>query len=169
MIGCSTNYTPLPKGYFRIDLPKKTYQKTNINCPFTFNYLQNASLTDNRNCWFDITYMSLNAKIHCTYKKINGNLYQLIEDAHNLVYNHVVAADGIKETMFYNKNTAGLLYSLEGNAATPVQFFVTDSTKHFLRGALYFNCEPNADSLKPVINYIKKDIEELMSSISWNY
>ena len=169
LIGCSENYTPLPKGYMRINLPDNSYQLTEIPCPFTFNYSKHANLTENNNCWFNVTYFSLNAKIHCTYKKINENLDELLQDAHSMVYNHIMAADGIKETVYTNElKTGGLLYSLEGNAATPLQFFITDSNKHFLRGALYFNCEPNSDSLKPVINYIEKDIRELMNSIVWD-
>jgi len=169
-VSCVQNYTPLPTGYFRIEIPKNKYQNSKIECPFTFNYSLLAKMVTNKNfCWFNIHYSNLNAKIHCTYKPVKNNLHSLLEDSHSLVYNHIVAADAIKEIAYINKeaNVGGILYKLQGNSATPIQFFITDSIKHFLRGALYFNNEPNADSLKPVVEYIEQDIRELIHSLKW--
>lgn len=60
-----------------------------------------------------------------------------------------------------------MYFDLGGNTATANQFFVTDTTKHFLRGALYFDATPNADSLSIVNDFLKKDLEHLINSLKW--
>ena len=93
----------------------------------------------------------------------------LINDAHTFVGKHVVKADAITQTRYEDSSSSvyGILFDIKGNTASSVQFFVTDSILHFLRGALYFNTEPNKDSLAPVIDFIREDIVHLIESMHW--
>jgi len=172
---CKEKYTPKPRGFFRIDLPKKEYSKLSLDLPYTFNYATCADINvDNsqkhNDYWINIEYPEINGKIHISYLKINNNFDQIIEDTRKLAYKHSIKADAIKEKTYSNpeKNVYGILYEIEGNAASSVQFFLTDSIEHYLRGALYFTAEPNKDSLAPVINFVKDDIKVLIESFEWN-
>lgn len=173
-ISCGRSYTPKPTGYFRIDLPLHEYSFYSGNCPFTFYYPTFATVVAdssqrNEPCWFNIDLRGYKAQIHLTYKPINGNLSELTEDARNLAYKHTIKADAINERLFLSPENKvyGILYEIKGNAASSVQFFVTDSTKHFLRGALYFNVKPNKDSLAPLIEHFKTDISHLIETFAW--
>ncbi len=170
------NYTPKPQGYYRIELPKKAYQKYSAACPFSFEYPVAATLSnDNTNsaepCWLNLDYPTLKGRIYLSYKPVGGksNLNKLLEDTRSMVYKHTVKADDIRERAYGNptKKVYGNMYEIGGNAASSLQFYVTDSTQHFLRGALYFYCPPNADSLAPVIGYVKEDIAHLMETVEW--
>jgi len=174
IIGCEENPIPKPLGYYRIDFPKKEYINYNGNCPYTFEFPKRSLLNDNMpgkpNCWMNLHYPQYQATIHFTYNPItNNNLGKYIEDSRKMVMEHIVKADDIVEKMVANDSTEvyGLTYNFSGNTATIYQFFITDSTKHFLRGAMYFNLPPNPDSLQPVSTYIKKDLEHLISSFRW--
>lgn len=175
MGSCTKKYTPKPRGYFRIDLPKKEYVKLEKDYPYSFEYSSSAQITKDNSLhtnkyWININYPQINGKIHISYLQIHNNFDEIVEDTRKLAYKHTIKADAINETFFSNpeKNVHGMLYEIEGNAASSVQFFVTDSIKNYLRGALYFNAEPNKDSLAPVINYIKEDIKVLIESFEWN-
>lgn len=173
--GC-TEYVPKPRGYFRIDLEEKNYELyQNDDLPCQFEYAKNVSRVRMKgskqdSIWIDVVYPQLNAKIYCTYKKMNGNFLQLSEEARMLVYKpHTVKADAISESLYQNaeRNVYGILYELKGNTASNVQFVVSDSVTHFLRGALYFNSNPNKDSIAPVVNYINEDIIHLVETLRW--
>ena len=173
-ICCKRHYTPKPAGYLRIDFPEKEYQLYNSTCPFSFEYPVYSKITDDTSriaepCWINIEFPHFGAKIHISYKTVNKNLNTYIEDSRTLAYKHTVKADAINETLYSNNETKvyGLLYDIKGDAASNVQFYVTDSTKHFLRGSLYFNVQPNADSLAPVINFVKDDIIHLVETLKW--
>lgn len=173
--GCKRNYTPKPRGYFRIDMPKKEYKTLADSFPYTFQYpvytnIKKDESINTEKYWINIEYPELNGKIHISYKKINKNINQLIEDTRELAYKHTIKADAINETMFQKpeQNVYGILYEIEGNAASSVQFFLTDSVENYLRGALYISVEPNKDSLAPVIDFIKTDIKVLIESFEWN-
>lgn len=172
---CKRSYTPKPRGFFRIDMPKKEYTSLPDSFPYTFQYPAYAKINNDNTrlserYWINIEYPDLNGKIHISYKKVNNNINQLIEDSRDLAYKHTIKADAINETMFVKpeKHVYGILYEIEGNAASSVQFFLTDSVENYLRGALYINVEPNKDSLSPVIDYIKSDIKVLIESFEWN-
>jgi len=111
----------------------------------------------------------LKGKIHLSYKTIHNNFNELMEDSRRLAYKHTIKADAINEQMFIDdeKHVFGILYDIQGDAASSIQFFATDSTTHFLRGSLYFNVIPNKDSLAPVVSFVKKDIIKLMETLSW--
>jgi gliding motility-associated lipoprotein GldD len=174
LVSCGRSSIPRPYGYFRVDLPEHTYRTIDtLSLPYRFDLPKNAKLVS-RNAggekfWIDIYYPKLNASIYCSYKPVNGNLIELLEDTRKIVYKHSVRADGIGEKVFDHpeKNVHGILYDLKGNTASSVQFILTDSTKHFFRAALYFNNVPNKDSIAPMSNYIREDIVRIMESFEW--
>lgn len=170
----SDNYTPKPTGYFRIDLPEKKYQTTDINCPFKFEIPIYANITHNPNqtetpCWFDINFTNLNASIYMSYKPVNNNINDYLEDSRTLAFKHTVKAFDIEQNTisFPERNVYGLIYEIEGNTASSYQFHLTDSNNHFIRGSLYFNNLPNQDSIQPVLIFIKKDIEQIFNTLEW--
>jgi gliding motility-associated lipoprotein GldD len=174
LFSCDRDYVPKPRGYFRIDIPEKKYSRYNPgDCPFSFEVPQYASMVRDTNnlaepCWMYIKFPRFNSEIFISYKEVKNNLNQYLEDTHLLVYKHTVKADQITEKRIANRNNVyGVLYDIGGNAASQVQFFATDSSKHFIRGALYFNAVPNSDSIAPVLDFIKKDITQLINTIEW--
>lgn len=167
-------FTPKPKGYFRIDLPKKEYHAIEKDCPFVFETPNYTSLRQDANrpemsCWFDIVFDNLNASIYLSYKPVDDNLNQYLEDSRSLAFKHTVKAFDIEQqkVSFPDKRVWGLIYSIEGNAASAYQFHLTDSTSHFLRGSLYFNNMPNQDSIQPVLDFIKEDITHIFETFEW--
>jgi len=172
-------YTPKPKGYFRIELPEKQYQRYSSECPYSFEYPVYAQVERHNtflgedvsdSCWLDIRIPRLTGDIHLSYKTIGGNntLEKLIEDAHQLAYKHTIKADYIDESLIQTPTgIGGILYELGGNSASNIQFYLTDSTQHFLRGSLYFGATPNQDSLAPVIQFVRADMLHLIETLRW--
>jgi len=168
--GCDSDYSPKPFGYFRIDTPAKEYQKLSEDCPYSFEYNKSAKLKTKNNCWFDIRYPELKATLQLTYREVtDDNLESLLRDGHDLAYNHTVKADGIEEKLFQNDQNRvyGLMYHLKGDVATSLQFYMTDSTEHFLRGVLYYYATPNADSLQPANEFMKGELAHLIETLKW--
>jgi gliding motility-associated lipoprotein GldD len=172
--GCRRKYTPKPRGYFRIDLPDKEYQLYNDSCPYTFEYPTYGTIVPDNDylsepCWINIEFPQFMGKIHISYKTVSDNINVLLEDSHTLAYKHTIKAQAINETLFLNEEDKvyGVMYDISGDAASAVQFFVTDSVTHYLRGSLYFNIQPNSDSLAPVIEFFQKDMIHLIESIRW--
>ena len=173
----SKRTTPKPRGYYRIALPfERSYAPAPLgeSCPYTFEVSSLATVapaTDEHSepFWVNVSYPAYNAKIHISYKPLRGNLDRYIEDTHYLVYRHTVKADAIVQQRFAGEHgrSFGYLYEIGGNAASNVQFYLTDSARHFLRGSLYFNTHPNRDSLQPVIDYLTEDIMHLMETVRW--
>lgn len=164
--------TPKPRGYFRIDMPKRNYLQYDYTCPYKFEYPEYSIVFPGKSehpCWLNLYFPLNDATIYFTYKNINGNLEELTEDARTMVYKHTIKAEAINEIAFENDSlkTYGILYDIKGNVASSLQFFITDSTSHFLRGALYFNTRPNKDSIAPVLSYIREDIIHLIESTEW--
>jgi gliding motility-associated lipoprotein GldD len=171
---CGKTAIPRPYGYFRVDLPAHSYRMIDtLNLPYRFEISKNAVLisrdSKDGKFWVDIDYPTLNATIYCSYKPVKGNLIELLEDTRKIVYKHSVRADGIGEKAYDHKenNVHGILYDLKGNTASSVQFVLTDSTRNFFRGALYFNNIPNKDSIAPMSDYIREDIVHIMESFEW--
>lgn len=178
---CKEKYTPKPRGFFRIDFPEKTYHSLNNNFPYQFDIPDYAKiLGDSRNpdqpYWINVIISDNKAEIHISYYKLkddsNSSKYELanfMEETRRLAYKHSVKADAIEEQIFINseKNVFGTTYRISGNAASPFQFFLTDSTTHFLRGALYISEVPNIDSLKPVIDFLVPDVVRLIETTTW--
>lgn len=173
ILSACEKYTPKPSGYFRIDLPKHDYKKSNDFDYFNFLISKQAviqkSLHGNKN-EFNIIYPQFNAEIFCSYIPTNKeNIPQLSEESRKFVYLHIQKADAIQEMVYENKehNVFGLIYNIKGNVASPIQFSLTDSLHSFFRGALYFNHKPNQDSIAPVLEYVNKDIQTLIESFQW--
>jgi len=171
---CEKTSIPRPYGYFRVDLPLHSYRTIDtLNLPYRFDLPKNARLINRKTVgetyWIDLYYPTLNASIYCSYKPVKGNLIDLLEDTRKIVYKHSVRADGIGEKVFDHpeKNVHGILYDLKGNTASSVQFVLTDSTRNFFRGALYFNNVPNKDSIAPMANFIREDVIHIMESFEW--
>ncbi len=168
---------PKPRGYFRIDLPEIAYRHFDSTFPYTFQYPVYAQISfdgfvSDNPYWMNIDYPTFNGRVHLSYKPLaDHSLYKLQEDARDLVFRHAQKAVGIKEANYADelRRVFAKSYTISGrDAASPYQFYITDSANHFLRGALYFNVSPNNDSLYPVINYIIEDINHLIETISWN-
>jgi len=179
--GCNEVSVPKPKGYFRIDLPQKSYIKFNENpsgnlsLPFSFEYPAYGQLLVNEEKgenpgWFNIEFPSYKAKIYLTYMNVGNDFAGLMEQTYKMnVKNHISKADAINEVKYINQENRvyGVLYDLKGNTASAVQFYITDSVKHYLRGSLYFSAEPDADSLAPVISFFREDIIHLIETLKW--
>lgn len=173
---CQRNYSPKPRGYFRIEFPEKAYQQYQTDCPYTFEYPVYAeivpdTLPNAQPCWIDIAFPQFNGRIHLSYQPVTSQkvFNELVEDARTFAFKHTVKATAIDEgrIAYPDRNVYGIYYSISGNTASSVQFFLTDSTRHYLRGALYFNEEPRLDSIQPVLDFIKKDIDVMIKSFEW--
>lgn len=171
---CQRRAVPKPLGYFRIAIPDTSYTSpTFVDYPYTFRLSKNAWVenhpAEGEKYWIDIQYPTLNATIHCSYKPICNNFRILTRDAQEFLYKHSTVASAIPAQEYSNpeQRVWGLYYELHGNTATPIQFILTDSIKHFFRGSVYCNSIPNQDSLAPVYEYLKKDVRMIMESMEW--
>ena len=177
MIACQNNeYSPKPKGYFRIIYPEKKYQQFDGSAPFSFEYPVYAKMEadQGRNVkkdWFNMHFTQFNAYLHLTYYDVtNQAAYdEMVEDARKLAFKHTIKASAIDQKLinYPDRKIYGIYYAIEGNTASSVQFFLTDSAKHYFRGALYFNERPQYDSIEPVVKFIKKDIDKMISTFKW--
>lgn len=178
LMGCKENYTPKPHGYLRIDMPKThSYKATPKKLPFTsfysdlahWNELKSEQAHKRHSLWYNIDYKKYNAKVHLSYIQIENNLDSLLEESHKFAFEHTSRADAIDERTIHDeiKDVHCVVFNLKGNSASNMEFWATDSTKHFLRGALYLNTTPNVDSLNTIIDYIKEDINFFVQNIEW--
>jgi len=174
LYSCSSTPIPKSRGYFRLEFPAKNYVLFDSIFPYKFYYPAYGKIKADiqpgaEKYWINIDFQKYKARIHISYKNVNGNVDNLIEDVRTLAYKHTIKADAINEKIFANpeKKVYGILYDIRGNAASSLQFYVTDSVKHFLRGALYFNVHPNKDSLSPAVEFFGKDMTHLIESIEW--
>jgi gliding motility-associated lipoprotein GldD len=173
---CKQSYTPKPAGYMKITFPEKAYRLYSDQQYYQFEIPVYARVDIDSGPrsepgWINVEFPSLNGTIHLSYKPVDDHLNALITDCRELVYKHTVKAQGIEETPFIepDQRRFGMIYDLKGDVASAVQFFITDSTDHFLRGSLYFNCRPNRDSLNPVIDFLREDILHLIETTQWKY
>ena len=174
MISCKHDYTPKPRGYFRIAFPHKAYHQMNMDLPYTFKVPDYSSISKDSDSqakpyWINVDVPGNKASIHISYKTIKGNLAQYTEESRMLAYKHAQKASAIDEKLYINraKKVYGTVYNIKGNVASPMQFYLTDSTHHFIRGALYIREIPNIDSLQPVINFLEQDVLQLVESTEW--
>ena len=173
-LGCKKeNYQPKPFGYMRVKFPEHQYVKFDTTFPYSFEYPVYGKIQDDPEAtdpyWINIQFPQFKATLHITYYPVHNNLDTMLEDSHMLVYKHTIKADNITAKDYVNDslNVHATLFILEGNAATPYQFHITDSTKHFLRGSFYFNVRPSYDSLYPFINFFKDDIMHFIETFKW--
>jgi gliding motility-associated lipoprotein GldD len=194
---CNRPYTPKPRGYFRIDFPERSYVEFNEQgFPYRFDYpaygriVRDSSLFDGAEknpFWINIDFPGFNGRIYLSYKAIGGsssykvkrgekyidsvamNTFDgLVDEAYRMTFKHTTKASGISDSLFRTANgVSGAYFRVEGNAATARQFYVTDSTRHFLRGALYFDSTPNEDSLSVVNAFLEADMRHLIETLRW--
>lgn len=176
LAACENTWLPRPTGYNKIDLPKHAYERLTGDYPYVFD-VPNASQVENDSFniaekdWVNLNYKDFGAKVHLTYKKIEGDkltFEALSKDAFTLTAKHQIKAYGIEEGILLTPNGyTAVVAELTGEVPTQFQFFVTDSTQHFLRGALYFNTAMKNDSLSPIIEHIKIDMTHLINSVKF--
>lgn len=181
LFSCSSgaDYVPKPKGYPRIDFPAKKYIVFDTAvAPYTFEMPVYASMEKDTlsnytpdPTWFNMVFKPYNATLHITYYKFgNWVLFDsLVYDTRKLVQKHMQKADDIIEEPFRDSEnkTSGLIFRIQGNTATNLNFYATDSSRHFFRGALYFNKKTNPDSIAPVYQFIREDVMHLIKTLKW--
>lgn len=180
LFSCNSPYIPKPTGYFKINFPEKKYQQFNQqNYPYTFEYPVYARVVKDSTFfgdstenpwWINVEFPQFSARIYLSYKVIGEKykLEKLLNDAFDLTNKHTVKASYIDDSLMnVSANVHGMYFKVEGNVATANQFFLTDSTKNFLRGALYFYATPNEDSLRPVNQFLVEDMKHLISTFRW--
>jgi gliding motility-associated lipoprotein GldD len=170
------DYLPKPKGYNRIDLPYRAFANLEEGKPYTFQYSVHARVEPDsfnlaETSWINLNYTSLGGKVHLTYLELDTkgkDIKTVVNDAINLTAKHQIKAYGIEESiMMTPKGYTGVVAELTGEVPTQFQFFVTDSTRNFLRGALYFDTALKNDSLAPAIEYIKIDMAHLINTLEF--
>ncbi|WP_372756830.1 gliding motility lipoprotein GldD [Mariniflexile sp.] len=176
---CGQDYVPKPKAYLRLDYPNAKYKTITANVPFTFESNNLASdirikklAAPTESYGINIEYPTLKGTIFLTYKAINGDenvLTEYLRDAQKFTLEHTIKADEIPVFPYENKKRKvyGVFSEVKGNVASPAQFYITDSVKHFLVGSLYFYAKPNYDSILPAANYLQKDMMQIMETLHW--
>lgn len=181
LFACNSDYTVGKKrGYFKIEFPAKSYRKFDQpGYPYTFEYPVYANIVKDTTFfdskpenpwWINIDFPQFAARVHVSYKEIGKNKFDsLVNDAIQLSYKqHTYKASAIEDSVITTPNDIhGMYFTLSGNTATANQFFLTDSTKHFLRGALYFSATPNEDSIGVVNDFLKQDLFHLINTLKW--
>ena len=176
LASCGKVSSPRPYGYYRITPPDTAYvpfEAQYPSYPYAFALSQNAVVRPRTDVaepyWINLYYPALDATIHCSYKPVHNNLRELTNDALEFVYRNASFASAIPERDYTHPEVRvyGVLFDLEGNTASSCQFFVTDSTNHFFRASVYCNCPPNADSLAPVYEYLRKDVIKMVETFNW--
>ena len=176
-ISCNDEYVPKPKGYNRLDLPDPAYRQLVENHPYTFEYSKYAVIRKDSSSiaephWINVYYPAFDADIQLTYKSLashsdNKRLNELIDDSYKLANKHQVKAYSIEETLIKTPlGKSATIIELSGDVPSPFQFYLTDSSHHFMRGALYFK-STRIDSLTPVIEYMKKEVMHLVNTVEW--
>ncbi len=196
-VACNSPYTPKPRGYFKIDFPERSYVSfQEPSFPYSFEYpaygriVRDSSLFDGaaeHPYWINIDFPAFKGRIYLSYKAIGrystfkvkrGDKYVdslglntfegLVDEAYRMTFKHTTKASGISDSLFRTGHgVSGVYFKVEGNAATARQFFVTDSSRHFLRGALYFDSTPNEDSLSVVNDFLEADMKHLIQTFRW--
>lgn len=177
LAGCDNEeevFSPKPRGYFRINFPEKSYRVYDSICPYKFEIPVYARMNQDKHnganpCWLNLEFPKYKATVYLSYNSVNNDIGKFLEDAHDIANRHQVKATGLDEITVLRDSAKvyGLVFDIAGNTASSVQFYLTDSTRHFLRGSLYFYSAPNIDSLRIVVDFIKKDILHLINTTSW--
>lgn len=197
IFSCNSPFTPKPRAYFKISFPERSYQAFDRpGFPYSFEYPVYATISKDSTLfdesgddayWINVDFPQFKGRVYLSYKTIGGSgIYKvktdkgykdsvvrntfdgLKDEAFRMTFKHSLKASGIEDSAFRTPNgISGVYFNVEGNAATSRQFFLTDSTKHFLRGALYFDTAPNADSLAVVNDFLEKDMTHLINTLKW--
>jgi gliding motility-associated lipoprotein GldD len=179
--GGSSDYAPKRTGYFRIALPERKYVSyprlptSGVGgCPFTFEYPDYAEVLKDsgkgsETVWLNVVFPRFRCNLYLSYMEVDSNLADYLEECRQFVTRHEIIASAIDEQAVINRKEKvyGAIYNIEGNTATNFQFYLTDSARNFIRGALYFYAVPNKDSIAPALNFVKADIEHLINTFRW--
>lgn len=176
---CNSDYTVKPKGYFKIQFPAKQYQLFNqLGYPYLFEYPVYSTITRDSSFfgeatenpwWINVDFPEFAGRVHISYKQIGKhNLDKLVTDAYSMTNKHTLKAYSINDSLMTTpNNVTGVYFSVGGNVATATQFYLTDSTKHFLRGAMYFEATPNEDSMRIVHRFVEEDLKHIINTFRW--
>lgn len=172
LLACGDEVQPKPDAYLALQYPEAEYEPFNNNCPYSFEKNKHANANNARgtnDCWMNLNYGDLKGTIFITYQPVRNNLDSLLTDAQKLPLQHTIKADAIEGSVYTNdyNRTYGMFYQVSGDAASQAQFYLTDSINHFLTGSVYFEAQPNFDSILPAAAYLKKDIRHLMETVEW--
>ena len=168
--GGDSSVQPKPLGYLGLDYGKPEYITSGVKDTYEFMMNKQAVFQNLENGWAKINYPKLRASIDITYRPVDGNLRGLMMESEKLTFSHAVKADEISAQPYedFERGNYGKIYEVKGNAATNIQFNITDSTANFLTASLYFKVTPNFDSIEPAVKYIESDIKVLMESLRWS-
>lgn len=176
---CNSDYTPKPRGYFKITFPEKKYRLFDqVGYPYSFEYPVYANVVKDSSFfgeatenpwWINIDFPQFNGKLHISYKEANKYKFdKLVEDAFKMTNKHTSKAYSIDDSIMTTPNGIhGVFFRVGGDVATANQFFLTDSSRHFLRGALYFDATPNEDSLGIVNRFLIEDVKHMVNTLKW--
>ena len=176
---CNSRFTPKQAGYPAMTLPKKDYLTGAVNgLPYAFDIpsyavvdqkVSSMGQDQSKTGWMNLQFPTLNATLYISYNAVQKDkLDVLVRDAYNFANNHSNKASFIEDSAFENPiGLKGVFFHLGGDVASPYQFFITDSSRHFFRAALYFDTTPNADSLAPVIDFLYQDLKQLVHTFHW--
>lgn len=182
LFGCGQEELPVPKprSYPRIDYPSRNPVQLGPEfCPFDFTFPDYATAEQKElffdeqpanPCWFDLYLAPFDGRIHFSYYPINSQAdwEQKRDQAFELAGFHNKRASNIREIRINaSPELGGMIFDINGPAASPFQFFLTDTTQHFVRGALYFNTQARPDSLRPIIDFVVQDIQGMIESFDW--
>jgi gliding motility-associated lipoprotein GldD len=178
LLSCNSSFTPKPRGYFRISFPAHQYQSfSKPDYPYSFEYpvyahvIKDSSFFGDQPTdpyWINIDIPRFNARIYCSYKSVSNNFEKLREDAYKMTFKHTYKATSIEDSVMQTPlGVHGIFFNIGGNTATAKRFFVSDSVKNFLTGALYFDSAPNEDSLGIVNDFLVEDMWHLINTFRW--
>lgn len=169
LFSCKEESFPKPKSYLYLEYPVASYKQFINDCPYSFAISEESTIEFKPDCSAQVIYPKLNASIYITYRRVHNNLKEILSEADRLTTKHTVKADVIIPFPFENsqKQVYGVLFEVQGQSASNVQFHVTDSSRHVLTAALYFKVRPNYDSIYPAVDYIKNDMMKMMETFEW--
>jgi len=168
------DYAPKPIGYNRIDQIDYSYKTLDARY-FQFQisdqaYIDTLRAPDNAAVWFNIVYPTYRARIHCSYFHVTKqSVKEALDDSYQLAFSHSIKANGINQILYKNdeNRTYGIMYAIEGNVATPIQFFLTDSISNFFRASFYYDTKVKSDSVSPITDFVRDDIIRLIETFKW--
>lgn len=170
LVSCGKDPLPKPVGELRLEYPEPKYNLFESGCGYSFEFSNFAEVMPAKKpCWFYIIYPKMKAKVFITYFPIKNDFMLHVKEAEKMVYEHMIKASSIETKSFSypEKKVYGNFYELKGQTASNIQFYVTDSTKHFVTANLYFNTRPKPDSLAPAVDYVKRDLRHLLDTFEW--
>lgn len=167
-MACNEEVLPKPNAKLRLEYSKPVLTEL-MTDHFHFDHNKAAKVNIKNSNALSLKYPKMKGEIFINYRKVDNNIDKLLSDAQKLSYEHSAKADGIIEQPFVSEEhkVYGMFYEISGNAASQAQFYVTDSTEHFLTGSLYFLTRPNYDSIYPAAAYLQNDIRGIMETLRW--